>query len=411
MTQRLFIILITLILVIIIIAYYIYKYPNDNIKHKPHNTNTHTSPPRYRRPLTTVENNKTPSKGLESTINSLRMVHQTCPCSPGFVCVNGICKSGPTGPCVASGDCMSSEICINNLCTSAPKNWEEKGVTGYDGEELLLNSHAMILNNNKMMVVPTWWSISDIVSIVDANIDNFYYILTDNSQIYMALEDRIVRSISSITLNNLPMNYKPVKLINLDGSILILMRNNNRLYLFATVCDKSTWSVAPVENLGEHKIEEDLIDIQVATNNDTVIIYGKHWCIYHHELKSWSTIKSNNKVLYIGNSYHNHIVHDLSSSSWFFYTGIDNIRIPITPKVGRSIISATIDPSNCYSIITVDDLGNCIRRTYPRLTLRNLRNEIRTIPKNKELSRKLGQSIIRTKRSSFLITTQTVINL
>lgn len=407
MSSKELVVLLIIIVIIVIVVYFVYyskdvsnskTVPNDN------RSNTHNNHNNKRRTVSD-DNNK---KGLESTIIAMRQTHQTCPCSSGYVCVNGICKSGPTGPCVASGDCMSGEICVNRLCTSPPKNWDEKGVTGYDGDELLVNSHAMILRNNKMMIVPTWWSISEITSIVDAENDKFYYILTENSQLYMALEDRIVRSILSIELKDVPLNYKPIKMVNLDGTILLLMSHYEQNYLFTTVRNNnSTWSVVPVKNLGDHEVNSDIKDIQVATNGDTIIVYSDYASIYHNEQKEWSTIKTNNKLIYIGNSYHNRI--EKLRQCWTFFPGIDNIQVQIKPNVGRHIVSATIDPDNCYSVIIVDDMGNCIRRTYPRLAQRNLRNQIRIKPKNKELSYRLGSKVIRTKNTCFMLSAQQVL--
>jgi len=127
-------------------------------------------------------------------------------CETGYYCDEGICKKESF--CLINFDCSSDNICISGHCIEPPDSWEEISKTGYDEQKINLNGNIFRLDfdpdqnhlhHMKMTMLANWWQITDVVSIVEADVGGYFYVATKR-KIYRLVADTLLFTIKSYNL-------------------------------------------------------------------------------------------------------------------------------------------------------------------------------------------------------------------
>ncbi len=155
----------------------------------------------YRRSGSDQQSSSDYSKGSpkldqETTLTN-RDLYQPCPCNPGLICDQDICKVPSGGECVTSSACTSDHLCFLSRCVSKPSTWEEKVQTSYTKGMICVDHHLLTLDQERFNILPGFWVMKGVTSVCDSNINGFVYVVCEDG-IYRSSVDNIISGTTKI---------------------------------------------------------------------------------------------------------------------------------------------------------------------------------------------------------------------
>lgn len=219
-------------------------------------------------------------------------LYKSCPCKPGLVCDNGICKQEPGSTCVTSSACHSSMMCYIGRCTEQPRTQDEKQKTNYHDGIVCVNRHFMKLEQDRFIMMKGWWSMNGGISLCDSDVSGLVYMVREDGVTRVSVDPVISGSIE------IDQDLSLLKLFRFLGKVYGLTMEG-KLYQLPSESLKSKWQYRPVKEIYKKNLSNEVIeDVYPCKDGSLSIrISGKIYT-YSVKTKRWTEEIGPKKIVY-----------------------------------------------------------------------------------------------------------------
>lgn len=219
-------------------------------------------------------------------------LYKSCPCKPGLVCDNGICKQEPGSICVTSSSCHSSMMCYFGRCTEQPRTPDEKLRTNYHDGMICVNRHFMKLEQDRFIMMKGWWSMNGGISLCDSDVSGLVYMVREDGVTRVSIDPVISGSIK------VEQDLSLLKLFRFLGKVYGLT-TEGKLYQLISESLKSKWRYRPVKEIYKKNLSNAVIeDVYPCRDGSLSLRISGKIHTYSIRTKKWVEEVGPKKIVY-----------------------------------------------------------------------------------------------------------------